>query len=249
MAGEVSATQDTTTAETTPAADASLLDTDATTKTESPAAEVKTDAASDGAKTEEKGADAHDLGPSLLGDDEEDKPTEKADGPADAKQDGESEAYQPFTLPEGVELDEAALAKATPVLRELNLDQEKAQKLVSFHAEEVQRRLDETLSGQRDGHKQLVSEWRETSKADPEIGGDKLNENLALAKKTLNTFGTPELKSMLREWGLDNNPEILRLLVRAGKGLSPDTSVNSDTATAPQPKSGPEAMWPGMYQK
>ena len=48
-----------------------------------------------------------------------------------------------------------------------------------------------------DHHAKLVESWTESVKTDKEIGGDKLAENLSVARKALDTFGTPELRDVL----------------------------------------------------
>ena len=77
--------------------------------------------------------------------------------------------------------------------------------------------------------------WFEASKSDKEFGGDKLEANLGIAKKALDTFGTPELNKLLVSTGLGNHPELIRLMFKAGKALSEDTFVaGRERATAKQ---------------
>ena len=73
--------------------------------------------------------------------------------------------------------------------------------------------------------------WSESSRTDKEFGGDKLNENLAVAQKAMNAFGTPELRAVLNKTGLGNHPELIRAFVRAGKAISEDTFVPGGKTT------------------
>jgi hypothetical protein len=82
------------------------------------------------------------------------KPAE--DEKSDAKP-GAPETYAEFKAPEGYTLDEATVAKATPIFKELGLSQDQAQKLVDFYgdlsreaAEEPFKAYEATRNGWRD---------------------------------------------------------------------------------------------------
>lgn len=126
------------------------------------------------------------------------------------------EAYE-LQMPEGVELDKAAADEFTTIAKELKLDQAAAQKLADIAAKQAQRQVD--------AHTALVESWVEQVKADKDIGGDKLNENLGIARKALETFGTPELRDVLNASGLGNHPEVIKAFVKAGKAISEDKFV------------------------
>jgi hypothetical protein len=120
-------------------------------------------------------------------------------------------------MPEGVELDQAATTEFTAIAKELKLDQAAAQKLADIGAKMAQR--------QADAHAQLVETWTEQVKTDKEIGGDKLAENLGVARKAIDTFGSPELKALLNSTGLGNHPEVVKLAFKVGKAISEDRFV------------------------
>jgi hypothetical protein len=85
----------------------------------------------------------------------------------------------------------------------------------------------------------IRNEWMQASQVDKEFGGDKLNENMAVAKKALDSFGTPELRTLLQQSGLGNNPEVIRFMYRAGKAISEDTFVsNSNGASSGKANAG-----------
>ena len=75
-----------------------------------------------------------------------------------------------------------------------------------------------------------IDTWLNESKADPKIGGDKFDENIAFAIKAIDKHGTPEARQILNDSGLGNNPHILTLLVNAGKALG-ESSVEKPSAT------------------
>lgn len=126
------------------------------------------------------------------------------------------ESYE-LKMPEGIELDKAAADEFTTVAKELKLDQSQAQKLADVAAKQAQR--------QAENHAKLVESWVEQVKADKDIGGDKLDENLGIARKALEHFGSPELRDVLNASGLGNHPAVIRAFLKAGKAISDDTFV------------------------
>lgn len=206
-----------------------------------------TPVAADAVATESKpaddkkaGADGEGETPDLLADDDDGKTPDKADGQATDKKDETPETYEAFTFPEGVIVDEGVLAKATPILREIGADQEKAQKLVSFFADVQQEQAAQQLAG----FNQVKKDWQAEIKADPEFGGDKLPETLGAAKDFLARFGDAKLRSDLKEWGWANHPGLIRALAKARAHLSEDTLVTADATAQPsKPKSIEERLW------
>lgn len=151
---------------------------------------------------------------------EGDKPEgEKAEG--DKKPEGAPEEYEDFAVAEGVALDAEAITEFKGLAKELGLSQADAQKVVDLGP----KMLEKWQAKHAEAITTTVAKWAEDARADKEIGGDKLNENLAVAKKALDAFGTPELKTLLNESGLGNHPELIRLLHKAGKAISEDGYV------------------------
>jgi len=135
------------------------------------------------------------------------------------KPQGAPEKYE-FQAPEGKEFDAEIIGNFSDVAKELNLTQDAAQKLVETMGPKIAERQLAQVEAIR-------NEWAQQSQVDKEFGGDKLNENMAVAKKALDSFGTPELRTLLQQSGLGNNPEVIRFMYRAGKAISEDTFVSS----------------------
>ncbi|MDZ7789729.1 MAG: hypothetical protein U5L08_04395 [Xanthomonadales bacterium] len=149
--------------------------------------------------------------------------TDDADGDKD-KADEPPEEYQ-FETPEGVEMDEAVTEAYSEAAREAGLSQDKAQALLDKVSPIMAQRTNERIEAAK-------TEWTEAAQSDKEFGGDKLQENLGVAHKALETFGTPELQELLNESGLGNHPEVIRAFYRAGKAISEDQFVNGQTRGA-----------------
>ncbi|HEU6453911.1 MAG TPA: hypothetical protein VN201_00445, partial [Roseateles sp.] len=132
------------------------------------------------------------------------------------------EEYEPFTIEGDAQLDGEFLEAFTPLAKELDLPQGKAQRLAELGAKEGQRLAGKFVTDLRDRVDSNAKAWETAVKADPELGGEHHDEVMGTAAKALKTFGTPELHSFLLESRLGSNPEMVRLLYRMGKAISQD---------------------------
>lgn len=148
---------------------------------------------------------------------------------------GAPDKYE-FKPVEGRNLDSETMSTFAEVAKELDLSQDAAQKILDRMAPTMAQRQQAQIEAIR-------NEWVAAAKSDSEFGGDKLSENLSVARKALDQFGTPELRALLNESGLGNHPEIIRMMYRAGKAISEDTYVgrSSGPGGKPQPKSFADA--------
>lgn len=128
------------------------------------------------------------------------------------------ESYD-FKMPEGQELDSETLAAFTDVAKDLKLSNEAAQKILDKMAPAMEARMARSVEVAK-------TTWREQATADQEFGGEKMSENLAVAKKAMDEFATPELRKLLNDTGLGNHPEVIRVFYRAGKAISEDSFIN-----------------------
>jgi hypothetical protein len=148
---------------------------------------------------------------------------------------GAPEAYEAFTMPEGYELDAELLGEFTPVLKELDLPQEAAQKVIDFAPKLIEKTVAATQAATLDklGLKD-ANTWAAAVRADKEIGGEKLAENLAVANKALGAFFSKDAIAALQKVGLGNHPELIRGLVKVGKAISEDSFVPGGKNTTPE---------------
>lgn len=113
------------------------------------------------------------------------------------------------------------MGKFTEWAKANNLTQEAAQAAMDMAADMqlgTARQMQAALDAQGET-------WASEVKADKEIGGDKLAENLAVAKTALEKFATPEFKAFLDSTKLGNHPEMLRAWLRVGQAISQDGFV------------------------
>ena len=136
---------------------------------------------------------------------------------------GAPEKYD-FAAPEGVTWDEPTIAKFSEVAKELNLPQDKAQMMLD--------KMQPVLATRQMEQLQAASiEWANAARTDQEIGGERFQENLGMAKKAMEAYASPELRQLLNESTLGNNPEVIRLFYRVGKDMSEDRLVTGQGGT------------------
>jgi hypothetical protein len=181
---------------------------------------------------------------------EGDKPAAKeGDTPDESKPEGEKapgapEAYEPFVVPEGIELDAELTTEFQGIAKELNLPQEAAQKVV-----ELGIKLVEKAAAQHEAALGDVRQlWVDQSRKDPEFGGEKLEATLAVAHKAREAFASPALVTLLQESGLGNHPEIIRLFAKVGSSISEDTLVVGDNGTGSS-ATAEDKFYPSMRDK
>lgn len=184
---------------------------------------------------EGKAPESDDKGATPEGDDSSAEKDEADEGDESSTgDDNEPEAYEPFKMPEGIDIDEALVSKATPIMRELGLDQEQAQKAVDFIA---QMRADDQAA--------IVDRWSKTQESwlseirnDPNFGGADSEKNLKAARDFIKNYATEDdlggydLRRVLNETGMGNHPAFVRLF----KKLSEDLPLGEDEQ---KPSGGP----------
>jgi hypothetical protein len=162
------------------------------------------------------------------------------DAPGDAAEIAPQEpvSYANLVLPDGVEIDQAALENAQALFAEARLSQPQAQKLVDLYAG----RMSELARRQTEAAERRQAGWVAEVKADPELGGARLDAARAFARRALGRFGAPGLGQVLDELAVSNNPQLFRFFVAVGKSISEDSWAGS-RASAPRP-SAAEILYP-----
>lgn len=163
--------------------------------------------------------------------DEERAAEDKAKEDEEAKTGAPEEYKFEFEGEDAPQLNEAMLEEFTGLLREDNLTQEQANRYMGFA-----QKLQESWLGQvTDAHIAARTEWRKAAQADPEIGGDKFNENLAVANQAVKDFGDAELVEFFKTTGFGDNPAVIRAFYKMGKANSEHDFVKSGKPTTAKP--------------
>ena len=149
------------------------------------------------------------------------QPEENATGGEEAKADTPPEPYALDFGVYGENVDAGEAAFLSKIAQDSGADAAAASKLVQ----------DLTLWGQVK-HEQQVQAWEEASRNDPDFGGEKLQENLAIANRALEAYDPQgEIRAMLTETGYGNHPDLIRFMLAIGRDLAPDRMVSASGAS------------------
>ena len=158
------------------------------------------------------------------------------------------EKYAEFKMPEGVEFDKDTQERAEPLFKELKLSQEQAQKTAEFLAKERA----SSLKSNADQYMAYVESLAAASKADKEIGGEKLAESASHANQFIQKFGRgekgAEVFKVLEETGMGNHPAIISLLAKAHKAMAEDSPSKGEPNTMAL-QSTESKLYPSMNPK
>ncbi len=165
-----------------------------------------------------------------------------ADGDKNDTPEGAPDQYDTaaFQMPEGVEFDAEGFAAVEPTLRDLNLSQDQAGKLMSAYAEKIVPMIEQrTLKSMDDTAAQLRADLARDLQADPEVGGKNLDESRSFAAKAIAHFipdkdERNEFSTFLNESGLGNHRLLMRIVTGAGRAISEASTPAAETATKPR---------------
>ena len=153
----------------------------------------------------------------------------------------EAVTYTDFSAPEGVLMDQDIMTEFKAAGIDAGISQQQAQKLVDLGVK-LQGNIEERIETQK---AEQLNKWQEDARNDSEIGGDKLDENLSIAKKAVDMFASPELVEILNTSGMGNHPEMIRVFLNIGKKISED-GVFSGGGSPNGDKTIAQRMYPGM---
>lgn len=200
--------------------------------------EVKTDAPTDTATTEQKTDEAKEG---------ETKEGEEKDKAAE----GAPEVYEAFKAPDGIELDETVMPEIHEIFKELGLPQDKAQEIFEKFLG-IQEKLAGTPEQQMQAAEQQIvalnSRLAEECKNLPDIGGEKFGESLTIASKVMQQFGSPEFRQLIAYTGVGSHPEFFKMMVAIGSKMSPDNFVQGGEEARTE-RRGEEIMFGHLFQK
>lgn len=151
---------------------------------------------------------------------------------------GAPEKYE-LTPPEGFDaLDADMLAAADPILRDLNLSNDQAQKLVPLVGQAIQAATTRANQAIADGAATQRKEWADAFEADPEIGGANRKSTEAAAARAFDHYGIKQgegVRKLLDESGLGNHPDLIRFVARVGRDLAEGSFERGSEAKGEKP--------------
>lgn len=163
---------------------------------------------------------------------------------ADAPLTGDAPDAYEVTAPEGVTLDKAALDMFDPVFRKLGLTNAGAQEIVNAAPGFVDHIRDQVAGSVVSDVVAQRKAWAEAAASDPEIGGARFEESKSLAAKAFDRLGlAPDgpFRTLLKESGLGNHPDMIRAMVKMGRAIGEDGFERGEAGKADTP------IWDRVY--
>ena len=161
-----------------------------------------------------------------------------------AEPEGAPEEYAEFEVPEGAALDQDLLAEFKDQFKAENLSQAQAQERVNQGLALAAKWQAKAL----DMHQTQVEEWKNQTRTDPTIGGDKLPQVLAGAKQVRDHFGDEGLTQVLNTFGLGNHPSVIRFFSNVRAAMSDDVFVKTGKPTG-TPGRAADVLFGGTMNK
>ena len=158
---------------------------------------------------------------------------------------GAPEKYE-FAL-EGVDLDKEMLTEAEPLLREFNLDNDQANKLLPVANKLVERTREGVVQQITDLAAQQKADWLSIAKADETIGGAKWDNSLHLAAKAFDALGFKEghpFRQALDETGFGNHRDMIFAFSKVGEMVGEDGSFARENVGATQEADVAKRLYP-----
>jgi hypothetical protein len=141
------------------------------------------------------------------------------------------------------------LAEAEPVLRELNLTNDQANKLMPLAGQLVKKTLDRAEQAITQRAVSQRKEWNDAFEDDPELGGANKAKTIADAERAFNHYGIkPDtgIRQLLNESGIGNHPEMIGFIARVGRDLAEGSFERGDAA--PTPKTPEQSLYAPAFQ-
>lgn len=129
---------------------------------------------------------------------------------------------------DGYEINKEMMDELTPLFKELKISAVGAQKLADYHMQIMQKQS----AAASEMRKQMIGQWSESIKKDPQFGGAMFNENMALARRGLKAVmpadanSAKELTMLLNDSGMGNHPEIIKVFAKVGKMIKEDSVMS-----------------------
>lgn len=151
---------------------------------------------------------------------------------------GAPETYEFKASSEDGDFNPAVMDAFSGVMKELDLNQAAAQKILDTVAPVMAQQQQALFQDIQKG-------WVDSVQTDKEYGGEQLEANLAIAKRAIDAYASKELKEYLRSTGIGNHPEWVRFAWKVGQTVKEDDILQGGT---PPPSGGKKGETPKEKQ-
>ncbi len=190
---------------------------------------------------EEKSEETSEEGEAEETENKEEKSEEGKTDEKEAEQTGEviPVTAEDIAFPDGVEVDQTIQEEFLKFANDSKFTKEQTQGLVDLQTKLYQ--------AQAEQHQAKLAGWVSEVKSDKELvgdTGDKLDENLALAKKGMEALKVDGLSEYLDSSGEGSNPIFVRMFTRIGKTISEDSFKTGGVGKEVKEKSAADTLYP-----
>jgi hypothetical protein len=168
--------------------------------------------------------------------------------PAAPAEPAKAEEFVPLTadavkLPEGFNVDAPTMEKFLGLMNDQKMSAaDRVNGLANLQAEVLKSQSEKAMADWEG----LNASWQEEVKADPVLGGQKLDMTLAGINTLINTHGTPELRQVMDATGAGNNIHVVRFLSKVAGLLGEGKPATGVPSAAPRPIE--QTMYPTMFK-
>ena len=148
-------------------------------------------------------------------------------------------------MPDGSQLNQAHIEKVTAYAKEKGLSNDQAQEILNRDSQAYS----DFQVGQAEHIKSMQEKWIDDIKSDREFGGDKFNETVEFAKRSIEKFGSPALKEALNATGLGNHRDLIRMHAKIGREMANDKTVIPNSHGSGSEERVADILYPTMKQK
>jgi hypothetical protein len=162
----------------------------------------------------------------------------KAEEEDKAKENKEPVDLSDIALPDGFKANPEVMAELTAFINEHGLDKAAAEKLTPVGVKIAESAVKQI----NDGYETTRAGWRDQVANDPILGS---KEQMLIADKGLEAYGTPALRELLDKTGIGDNPEVIRAFHKIGKRVAEDVIERGGSGDT-QRSNAADAMYPTM---
>lgn len=146
-------------------------------------------------------------------------------------------------LPENSPLTKEDLSERLKSAKERGLTKEQAEAELKTENDVAARTVQRYQQYQEKLIKDAQATWYEAVKNDPEIGGDKFKETAILASRAYRELASPAMQKLVKDAGFENHPELVRMMVKAGRLMGEDTVIPGRSGGVALKKSTQESWY------
>lgn len=175
-------------------------------------------------------------------------PNKPADPDPNKPADPEPEPVEPLkledvTVPEGFELQPEMANKFLEILNGDMAPKDRANALIALHGETMSAASEASSKAWED----MQTEWKDEAKADPDIGGAKLQPTLTNIGKLIDEFGDEKVRGVFDLTGAGNNPHMIKFLGKIADKLTEGNFFKaSSPSNADDPNAAAKRLFPSM---